>query len=375
MKKLKCKHCDQVWYVDRNNLDNVQSCPYCSQVLREKVSLRSADTLDKAIYIAVSAFIEEGFPAPGRISGYISDIAPNLKKELRVLSHSFHDDYFSLVKQAFEKKPSEAEPILAKLVHLLIDDEGLSETWAKQIGSSYLGAIKLMHGVGAKSILSGAVISDFEVKESVEPKNITDLTPEELKELQIAAMWADYEKENRSVSTSPDKPISAQSSNYPPEFNVSGNTLIGYTGNATKISIPEGIVDIAPCAFYGNDTISEVRFPRSLRLIGEDAFSHCSKLTVLHFADGLREIGAGAFTHCTKIRELYLPKSLYKIGQECFYQCRLLQVLSLPDGLIDIPERAFFECDLLSTVVAPSKLLAMGKNAFSKSVRLVPRKQ
>ena len=158
MKKITCSKCAGIWYVEDESLDSVCICPYCSLSIRKKQPLSVADSLDKAIYMAIAGLGDNALASPTRIGGYISDIAPNLKKELRVLTHSFREEYFSIVRTAFTHDLKTSEKEISKLVRLLIDEDGLSESWAKQIGSSYLGAIKLAHGIGLEEVLLADVV-------------------------------------------------------------------------------------------------------------------------------------------------------------------------------------------------------------------------
>ncbi len=370
MKKITCSKCAGIWYVEDESLDSVCICPYCSLSIRKKQPLSVADSLDKAIYMAIAGLGDNALASPTRIGGYISDIAPNLKKGLRVLTHSFREEYFSIVRTAFTHDLKTSEKEISKLVRLLIDEDGLSESWAKQIGSSYLGAIKLAHGIGLEEVLLADVV-DFEVMESAEHFDLDKLSPEQLEELRGAVLGTsqtDFTTLKNSVAIVDPEPMLPQ---FPDWFVVDGTKLLRYTGESPSVIIPEGITSIDTHAFYCNDFITDVQVPSTVRIIGKEAFSHCSKLYSVTFEEGIREIHEAAFAHCTRIRELILPDSIRTLGPSCFYWCISLKKLRLPNNLLEIPENAFYECDALESVLVPLRVHSLRRNAFPRKTNLI----
>lgn len=370
MKKLTCRQCDRIWFVEESDLQSIKTCPYCAAAIREKVKLSYPDSLDKAIYMAITGLGDNALASPTRIGGYISDIAPHLKKELRVLTHSFREEYFSIVRAAFDCDIKTAEIEISKLTRLLIDEDGLSESWAKQVGSSYLGAIKLVHGIGLGEVLLADVV-DFEVMESAEHFDLDKLSPEQLEELRGAVLGTsqtDFTTLKNGVAIVDPEPMLPQ---FPDWFVVDGTKLLRYTGESPSVIIPEGITSIEAHAFYCNDLITDVQIPSTVRTIGKEAFSHCSKLYSVTFEEGIREIHEAAFAHCSRVRELNLPDSIRTLGPSCFYWCISLKKLRLPNNLLEIPENAFYECDALESVLVPSRVHSLRRNAFPRKTNLI----
>ena len=62
--------------------------------------------------------------------------------------------------------------------------------------------------------------------------------------------------------------------------------------------IPEGIQYIARNAYIRNLSVASVRFPSTLKEVGESAFSENYYLTSLEMNDGLETICDFAFWHC-----------------------------------------------------------------------------
>ena len=111
--------------------------------------------------------------------------------------------------------------------------------------------------------------------------------------------------------------------------------LVGYTGNAAEVSIPEGIYGIkcfssnteSPFwrtfygnAFYGNETIRKVVIPEGTVILKDGSFMNCFLLTDFTFPSTLKIIEQNAFRWCGRDVE------------EVFY-------LDLPDEMEDITGR------------------------------------
>ena len=137
MKIIKCNHCGKKWYVEDFDIPEMQVCLFCGAALCKRKEISDLDSLDKVIYKAVTSLGDNAFAHPAQLSGYMMDIAPGFRKELRILSRAFNDEYFVLVKDAFSKDIQESDVILSKLRTLLVEDDGLSETWADLIYKSF----------------------------------------------------------------------------------------------------------------------------------------------------------------------------------------------------------------------------------------------
>lgn len=369
MKQITCSKCTQVWFVDEPNLQFITTCPYCAASIREKVKFSQPDSLDKAIYLAIEGLGNNALESPTRIGGYISDIAPNLKKELRVLSHTFREEYFSIVRSAFEHDIKTAEKEISKLIRLLIDEDGLSETWAKQIGSSYLDAIKLVNGIGLEEVLL-ADVTEYKVLPSREESRSNTLPPVQFDGLCTPAHnspQADIGAMSDGITVRDPEPVLPQ---FPDCFDVDDTTLLSYTGDSASVIIPEGIKYIAPRAFYCKE-ITDVQFPSTVRVIGKEAFSYCGNLKKIHFENGLREIQEAAFSHCKLLKEVILPDTVSILGKDVFYWCASLRNVKLSDKLLEIPRNAFYCCDALATIVIPQKVRSLGIDAFSRHTKVI----
>ena len=63
----------------------------------------------------------------------------------------------------------------------------------------------------------------------------------------------------------------------------------------TRVTLPEGIIEIGPAAFMGCTSLTEVNIPASTLWIGDSAFRMCSSLPSLTLTEGITAIGVHAF--------------------------------------------------------------------------------
>lgn len=115
----------------------------------------------------------------------------------------------------------------------------------------------------------------------------------------------------------------------PSDFRMNGSTLIGYTGTATTVSVPDSIKTIGSGAFSGDTDLYTVYLPKNLEKIENDAFAGCSLLTVVDIPDTLKEIGDFAFSGCTSLSEVELGEKVTKIGDGAFAGCSSLAEIKL----------------------------------------------
>ena len=93
-----------------------------------------------------------------------------------------------------------------------------------------------------------------------------------------------------------------------------------------KYAIPEGVERIGACAFYKNETLTEVNIPSTLKEIGDMAFFKCENIGLVTLPDGLEKIGSDAFSYCQEMKPvIYIPNSVKEIGSFAFYSCSNLK--------------------------------------------------
>ena len=68
----------------------------------------------------------------------------------------------------------------------------------------------------------------------------------------------------------------------------------------------------------------------TVKLIGNYAFSGCTRLTSIDIPDGVEEIGMRAFENCTALTDIVIPESVKRVGLVAFNGCVNLQNITIP---------------------------------------------
>ncbi len=75
-----------------------------------------------------------------------------------------------------------------------------------------------------------------------------------------------------------------------------------------------GTTTIAPNAFAGNESLTAVFLPDSVKAIAANAFEDCQSLEEISLGSGLTSIGENAFSRCIRLTTLHLPAALTHLG-------------------------------------------------------------
>lgn len=98
--------------------------------------------------------------------------------------------------------------------------------------------------------------------------------------------------------------------------------LENYTGASAQVIIP-GMLDgrmvssVGVC-FARNGTITHVTLPEGMAEVAPMAFYDCAALENIRLPGSLTRIGQNAFTRCDSLREIYVPASVTEIGDFSF---------------------------------------------------------
>ena len=144
MIQIKCQCCNKEWIVHNKSIKEQKVCPFCGVAIVDKAGFDDYSTLDKVIYGAIVKRGIDIIQKPDQLIGFMLDTAPKLKKEIRILARTILsiEEYSPYVNNLFAQNSVDLDNTLLHIRHILIEEEGLSETWADIICDGLSGAAK-----------------------------------------------------------------------------------------------------------------------------------------------------------------------------------------------------------------------------------------
>ncbi len=125
-----------------------------------------------------------------------------------------------------------------------------------------------------------------------------------------------------------------------------------------ELILEEGVECVTDDAFRDFRNLKKIKFPGTLKKIGEYAFyESMRKIRKLELPDSVEEIGWGAFAQDScygGIEKIHLPKNLRSIGSIAF-SSQPLNSVTIPENVESIGNEAFEGCSQLETVTVKSK--------------------
>ena len=143
------------------------------------------------------------------------------------------------------------------------------------------------------------------------------------------------------------------------EKNEDGITITSYKGLETEVVVPDII---------GKDTVTEIgagAFSRRVRKISRSQAEIRQKITSITLPKTIRIIGDGAFSDCNSLTTIVIPNNVTSIPIGLFENCDHLTSITIPNGVTIIESRAFCKCNGLKSIIIPSSVKEIGDSAFS----------
>ena len=132
------------------------------------------------------------------------------------------------------------------------------------------------------------------------------------------------------------------------ELIIFNNKVFDGTQCKGEVVIPEGVTEICGHAFDGSE-ITSVKFPDSLKTIGNYAFSNCNKFEEFTIPDGIETISGGMFCGCENLKKVNIPDSVTVIESGAFEFCTGLTEFTVPASVKSVG-MAFEYADRLKTI-------------------------
>lgn len=119
---------------------------------------------------------------------------------------------------------------------------------------------------------------------------------------------------------------------------------------------------------FKNCPLAEVTFPNSLTSIGEWAFEGTTLKTVDLSNTHITSLSTGSFYNCTQLSDVKLPKTLTDIGNNAF-SCSVIASITFPPSLQKIGDWAF-QGAKFANVVIPTNCNTIEQGAFGDNANL-----
>ena len=143
-----------------------------------------------------------------------------------------------------------------------------------------------------------------------------------------------------------------------------------YCESLKEVTIGNSVTSIGETAFYSCTGLTKVTIGNSVTSIESGAFSSCTSLTEVTIPDSVTSIGENAFYSCTGLTKVTIGNSVTSIGEDAFYSCTSLANIKIPDSVTSIGEHAFCDCTSLKEVTIPNSVTSIGSGAFSSCTSL-----
>lgn len=121
------------------------------------------------------------------------------------------------------------------------------------------------------------------------------------------------------------------------------------------------VTEIGEGVFRNCENIKEVILPKSILIIGEEAFSGCG-LEKINIPNGVTMIREKAFQY-SQLKSIFIPPTLRKIERGTFWHTPLEKII-ISEGISEIQEGAFAFCKSLKKIDLPQSVEVIGKEVF-----------
>ena len=132
------------------------------------------------------------------------------------------------------------------------------------------------------------------------------------------------------------------------------------------VTLPDTVVYIGYCAFYGCAELESINLGNSLVCIAQDAFCFCKKLNSIDFPQSLEFIGADSFEG-TGLTAVMIPSSVKFIDSGVFSECENLKNFSFQGGKQHLGNGMVCESPVEELYISANTTFKKGYGAFAGS--------
>lgn len=135
----------------------------------------------------------------------------------------------------------------------------------------------------------------------------------------------------------------------------------------TTFDVPSPVARIHEYCFFGNNTLTQVNFPETLRWIDMNIFRDCKGIETAYIPDGVTHMGVTVFGGCTNLTSVHLPAGLDSLQNSTFMQCEKLTEVFIPRNVKYIGTFVFYQSSVKTvTIEEGSCLETIDKDAFDE---------
>ena len=136
--------------------------------------------------------------------------------------------------------------------------------------------------------------------------------------------------------------------NLPKELTDIGDYSFAYCTNLCEIKTPSVLNEIKKYSFSGCDNLKTIN--TSATIIGDNAFSNCTKLDSCILPHNLQIIGNSAFYN-TGFKSFVIPNSVTQLGSGAFGSCNLLIDFTIGSGVTYLKGNPIYNCENLNKLI------------------------
>lgn len=164
------------------------------------------------------------------------------------------------------------------------------------------------------------------------------------------------------------------------DFIIKAGVATKYTGSSKVVIVPEGVTELAPCLFWDNQIIEEVKLPESLVNISGDTFYNAANLKKVNIPKNVKFIGNNPFAGCPNI-VVTNESPYFNLVDGVLYNKDFTRLIYYPvskkgeryvikEGCRILGKHSFYLCDNIKEVVIPSSIIKLENNPFSGCTKI-----